>query len=117
MPGHWHKWRLELVPHMRRHRKAMNRARLIEKLDQIARMVEHDIEPREENWGLDEALKLIHEKHGVRRIRSIIRRLKRCHLCRGIGRFEFDQPAFSAKSQKWHRALACSRCNGTGRAV
>lgn len=79
----------------------MNRAKLIENLEAHCKEILT-------TWAFDPVLR---EK--FRRVRSIIRRLKRCPVCMGKGlsiieTFDFG---FGPGSKRW----ACSRCNGTGR--
>lgn len=86
----------------------MNRARLIEKLEKDARY-----HARPGGQGVLDHFRL----HTAKRIRSIIRRLKRCNQClRG------KVPELEERGGPWmeYQVLVwenCPRCNGTGMAI
>lgn len=95
---------------------------ITDRLERIVALVEESIEPGEgkwndnAEWGLDMALKLQHEMHGVKRIRSILRRLKRCVQCHGTGKV----PELEERGGPWmeYNVLVweeCPACGGTGR--
>lgn len=82
----------------------MNRALLIEKLDALARKSFYQLKDM---------------RPYRQRLRSIIRRLKRCPMCAGRG-FEMIRLEFFGKF-RWMScddeadSYPCRRCNGTGR--
>lgn len=77
----------------------MNRARLIENLDYILSGLS-GYEPQSLGIRQD-------RRHHAKRIRSIIRRLKRCPVCLGRHVVYINEMGFEH--------AACQRCNGTGR--
>ena len=91
---------------------------IAERLERIVALVEDQIEPGEgkwgdnAEWGLDMALKLQHETHGVKRIRSILRRLKICPRCKwGVVLSVRRMP--SGQVEGFGR-MRCPVCDGSG---
>lgn len=91
----------------------MNRAKLIERLE-LENITSNELLMHMPNGGSEFGARLRQE---VKRIRSIIRRLKRCPVCAGRGfAMEIYRGKWRSCDDEWD-SYPCPRCNGTGRAV
>jgi len=89
----------------------MNRAKLIERLE-LDVITNTTLILHMPNGGGEFGARLRQE---VKRIRSIMRRLKRCPVCAGRGfQMEIFRGKWRSCDDEWD-SYPCQRCNGTGK--